>query len=78
LLSVDDDHLIVLRTYFDEVTIGVLYEGEEPRILTFELPEELNKENWETQFPTTLKVEGTQVTIEMDPVSANFILNTAN
>ncbi|MEM1217381.1 MAG: alpha-amylase family glycosyl hydrolase [Bacteroidota bacterium] len=78
ILSVDDDHLIILRKYFGEVTIAVLYEGAEPQTLSFQIPEELNKENWETHFPATLKVEGTQITVEMSPVSANFILNTAN
>ena len=78
ILSVDDDYLVILRKYFDEVTLAVLYEGKEQRTITIQLPEELLKEQWETHFPTNLKVDGTQLTIEMDPVSANFILNTAN
>lgn len=75
ILAVSKEYLVILRKYFNEVTIAILYEGKEPGTVSFQLPEELSTLDLRSHFTTQVNRDGANVSVDMPAVSANFLLN---
>ena len=74
VLVVEDDYIIILRKYFNEVTIAILYEGKEDATISFDIPEEIQEVELIPHFETKMEKKGTQISIDMSAVSANFLV----
>jgi cyclomaltodextrinase len=75
VLLAEKDLLVLLRSYFDELTIIVFNKSEQARSLRFTLPDRFSDIALSTSFGHTVKQEGRQISVDLPEVGFDMLIS---
>ncbi len=73
VLEVSDEHMVLLRNYFDQTVILVLNSSREAKEVTIEIPVQYNIEGLKANFDNVVSVESRAITVRLNPVSFEIL-----
>ena len=73
VLEVSDDHMVLLRNYFDQTAILFLNTSRESKKITVEIPVKYNIDGLKSNFGNGLSLDGRTVSVEVSPVSFEIL-----